>query len=249
MPAHGWRHGCDVLVAVHASGGRLTCSWTSGMGGRFVAAPRFQAGSVPDGCPSVCPGGWPAPRRGVCPGCLFGTLHQWGGKTTPDVVSVWRSVLSTTVCTSPGITCGSHGYLPTQQIEEGGIRWPALEIQVQRLVESLPVPAGKSLQISGAAAAAQDPQYCHQQQEPLRIAHPAAVTTIGDGLKEADQVISSGLIDCRRKGFGHWQGEIPLTKPNADSTALICRAPHRFPLGEGLDALPLSQLTSHWGIG
>ena len=28
-----------------------------------------------------------------------------GVKTTPDVVSVWRSALSATVCTSPGISC------------------------------------------------------------------------------------------------------------------------------------------------
>jgi hypothetical protein len=27
------------------------------------------------------------------------------------------------------------------------------------------------------------------------------------------------LIDCSRAGFGHWQGEIPLTQPNADRPA------------------------------
>jgi hypothetical protein len=81
------------------------------------------------------------------------------------------------------------------------------------------VPTGKSLQITGAAAAAQDPQYCHQQQEPLRVAHSTAVAAIGDGLEEADQVIRTSLIDCSRAGFGHWKGEIPLTKPNADRPA------------------------------
>ena len=30
-----------------------------------------------------------------------------------------------------------------------------------------------------------------------------------------DSVIRSGLIGCSRAGVGHWQGEIPLTKPNA----------------------------------
>jgi hypothetical protein len=77
------------------------------------------------------------------------------------------------------------------------------------------VPAGKSHQITGAAAASQDPQYCHQQQEPLGVASSTPVAAIGDGLEEADQVNSSGLIDCSRTGFGYWQGEIPLTQPNA----------------------------------
>jgi hypothetical protein len=49
--------------------------------------------------------------------------------------------------------------------------------------------------------------------------HPTAVAAIGDGHEEADQVIRSGLIDCSRAGFGHRQGEIPLTKPNADRPA------------------------------
>ena len=106
-----------------------------------------------------------------------------------------------------------------EQVKEGGIRRPALEIQAQGLVERLPVPAGKSLQITGAAAAAQDPQHRHQQQEPLRVAHPTAVATVGDSLEEADQVIRSGLIGCSRSGLDHRQGEIPLTQPNADRSA------------------------------
>jgi len=75
------------------------------------------------------------------------------------------------------------------------------------------MPAGKGLQITGAAAAAQDPQHRHQQQEPLGVAHPTAAAAIGDGLEEADQVIRNSLIYCSRAGFGHWKGEIPLTKP------------------------------------
>ena len=89
-----------------------------------------------------------------------------------------------------------------EQVQEGGIRWPTLENQAQRLVEGLPVPAGKSLQITGAAAAAQDPQDCHQQQERLRVANPTTIAAIGDGLEVADQVIRNGLINCSRAGFG-----------------------------------------------
>ena len=33
------------------------------------------------------------------------------------------------------------------------------------------------------------------------------------------------------------------------SSVLICRTPHSLPLGEGLNALPLSELTSHWCSG
>ena len=81
------------------------------------------------------------------------------------------------------------------------------------------MPPGKGLQITGAAAAAQDPEHRHQQQEPLRVTHPAAVTPIRDGLEKADQVIRCGLINCCRTGIGHWGHEDPPTKPKADSTA------------------------------
>jgi hypothetical protein len=119
------------------------------------------------------------------------------------------------------------GFREAVQVKEGGIRRPALEIEAQGLVQRLTMPPGKGLEITGAAAAAQDPQHRHQQQEPLRVAHPTAVAAnsfgegfaYGDGLEEADQVISSGLIDCGRTGFGHWKGENPLTKPNADRPA------------------------------
>ncbi|HBH74371.1 MAG TPA: hypothetical protein DDY43_13290 [Synechococcales bacterium UBA10510] len=43
---------------------------------------------------------------------------------------------------------------PVKQVEKAGIRRPALELQPQLLVKRFPVPAGKGLQITGAAAAA-----------------------------------------------------------------------------------------------
>jgi len=91
-----------------------------------------------------------------------------------------------------------------EQVKEGGIRRPALEIEAQGLVQRLTMPPGKGLEITGAAAAAQDPQHRHQQQEPLRVTHPTPVAPVRDGLEEADQVIRFGLIDSGRNGGGHW---------------------------------------------
>lgn len=102
---------------------------------------------------------------------------------------------------------------PIEQVEEGGIRRPALELQPQRLVKRFPVPAGKGLQITGAAAAAQYPQYRHQQHVPLRVTHPTAVATIRDRLEEADQIIRSRLIDCSETGVEHW-GAVRTTHQN-----------------------------------
>jgi len=76
-----------------------------------------------------------------------------------------------------------------KKIEERGVRRPPLEIEPQGLVQGFPVSFGERLQISGAPAAAQDPQNRHQQQEPLRVTHPAAVAAIRNGLEEADQII------------------------------------------------------------
>jgi hypothetical protein len=90
-----------------------------------------------------------------------------------------------------------------EQVEVGGIGGPALEIQAQGLVQRIPVPLGKRLQIAGAPAAAQDPQYRHQQQKPLGVTHPAAVAAIGNGLEEADQIIRRAQISCSGDGFGH----------------------------------------------
>jgi hypothetical protein len=47
------------------------------------------------------------------------------------------------------------------------------------------VPLGKSLQITGAAAATENPENRHQQQEPLRVADPTAIAanSFGAGLR------------------------------------------------------------------
>ncbi len=91
-----------------------------------------------------------------------------------------------------------------EQVEKGGDRRPALEVQAQGLVENFTVPPGEGLQIAGAPAAAQDPQHRHQQQEPLQVSHPAPKAAIGNGLEKADQIVRCGLIDCGGAGFGHW---------------------------------------------
>ena len=72
-----------------------------------------------------------------------------------------------------------------EEIQERRIRWPALEIQAQRLVQRFPVPFGEGLQISGAPAVTEDPEHRQQQQLPLRVAHPAAVAanSFGEGLR------------------------------------------------------------------
>jgi hypothetical protein len=49
-------------------------------------------------------------------------------------------------------------------------------------------------------------------------------------LEEADQDISNGLIGSGRAGFGHWQGEIPLTKAKCpQSRQGLSRQPFRRP--------------------
>ena len=91
-----------------------------------------------------------------------------------------------------------------EQVEEGGIGGPALEIQVQRLVQGLPVPLGECLQITGATAVTEDAEHRHQQQEPLGITHAAAVAAVGNGFEETDQIDRYVLIDSGRVGFWHW---------------------------------------------
>ena len=98
-----------------------------------------------------------------------------------------------------------------KQVQEGGIGRPALEIQAQGLVQRLAVPLGESLQIARAAAPTEDPEHRHQQQEPLRVTHPATVTTVRDRLEEADQVRRCRLIDCDGIGGGHRQRRDPPT--------------------------------------
>ena len=91
-----------------------------------------------------------------------------------------------------------------EQVQEGGVRRPPLEVQAQGLIQRLPVPLGECLQIARASAAAQDPQHRYQQKKPLQISHTAPVAAVGNGLEEADQIIWCGLIDCGGAGFGHW---------------------------------------------
>ncbi len=81
-----------------------------------------------------------------------------------------------------------------EQEEEGNIRGPALEIQPQCQVQLLAVPFREGSQITGAPAVAKDPQQRHQQKEPLRIPHLAAVASVGDSLEEADQIGRCGVI-------------------------------------------------------
>jgi len=53
-----------------------------------------------------------------------------------------------------------------EQVEEGGDRRSALEVQAQCLVQQLTVPIGECLRIDGTPAATQDPQHHQQQEEP-----------------------------------------------------------------------------------
>ena len=103
-----------------------------------------------------------------------------------------------------------------EKIDKGGVRRPTLEIQVQRLVERLPMPPSEGLEITGAAAAAQDPKHGHEQQKPLGVAHHPAVAAIRDGLEEADQIIGISLINCSIWGWGmemsHSGGLPPLAE-------------------------------------
>ena len=52
-----------------------------------------------------------------------------------------------------------------------------------------------------------------QQQEPLRISHPAPVAAIGNGLEVADQI----EIGCGRSAVGHKEEAIPPTSTHADN--------------------------------
>jgi len=64
------------------------------------------------------------------------------------------------------------------------------------------MPLGKSLQITGAAAATEDPEHRHEQQKPLRVADPTVEAAVGYGLllrrslrlEEADQIGCSSMV-------------------------------------------------------
>jgi hypothetical protein len=77
---------------------------------------------------------------------------------------------------------------PLKQVEEGGVAGCLGQLQIQRGAECLVMPLGKTLQIPGAAAAAEDAQDRHQQQQPLGVTDPSALTALRQGLQEGDQI-------------------------------------------------------------
>jgi len=83
---------------------------------------------------------------------------------------------------------------------------------------------------------------------------------VGDRSKEVDLVLEPGgrfwLGDAKwtelpssRDGRRLRQVADELPPGVVASTALICRTPHRFPLGDGLEALPLAELGPRWNLG
>jgi hypothetical protein len=122
-----------------------------------------------------------------------------------------------------GPCCSRQASAKRYRYKEGGIGGPALEIQAQRLVQLLPMLAGKGLQITGAAAAAQNPQHRHQQQEPLGLAHPTGEPPIRNGLEEVDVIARSALIVCGEIGFGHGAEPFPPTEPMLAATPISMR--------------------------
>ena len=103
----------------------------------------------------------------------------------------------------------ANGFREAVQVEKGGIRWPALVVQHLRHVERFPVPTGKPLQITGAAATAEDAQHRHQREEPLGVTHPTPESTIRYGLEETDQIARSALIVCGVLNLGHGGQPLP----------------------------------------
>jgi len=95
------------------------------------------------------------------------------------------------------------------------------------LVQMLPLPPGKSLEITGAAAEPKDLKHRQQQQESQMEAHPRAVTanSFGEGfaygkdLEEADQVSRNCLKDCSRKGFRPSEGRFSADKNQCRQTS------------------------------
>jgi hypothetical protein len=58
---------------------------------------------------------------------------------------------------------------------------------------------GKTLQIPGAAAARQDAQDRHQQQQPLRVADASALAAFRQRLQEGDQISSGSGVGQRTR--------------------------------------------------
>jgi hypothetical protein len=53
------------------------------------------------------------------------------------------------------------------------------------------MPFGKRLQITGAPAATQDPEYREQQQEPLGVVHTTAEVSVGMALRKLIKSLES----------------------------------------------------------
>ena len=102
-----------------------------------------------------------------------------------------------------------------EQTQKGGVGGPAFQIQTQGQIEGRAVPTGKAFEIPGAAAAAENSQDRHQQQEPLGVADAASHASIWDGAEKTDQV--GRLITCCGKGFWHGKDPFQATEPNPRS--------------------------------
>ena len=85
---------------------------------------------------------------------------------------------------------------------------------MQLLAKDPMVAPSKTLQISQAFAAAQDPEHSHQQQVPSGKTYSSPHAGVWNRLEEADQI----EIGCSRIDFGHREGAILLNKPNAESS-------------------------------
>jgi len=64
------------------------------------------------------------------------------------------------------------------------------------------VTSGESLIITVAAAATQDFQHRHEEQEPLRVMNPTPVATIRDGIEKANQILRNTLFGYGGVCFG-----------------------------------------------
>jgi len=88
---------------------------------------------------------------------------------------------------------------PLKQIEEGGVAVCLGQLQIQGCGKRPVMALDKTLQISGAAAAAEDAKDRHQQQQPLRVAETSALAAFRQRLQEGDQISSGSGVDQRTR--------------------------------------------------
>jgi hypothetical protein len=89
---------------------------------------------------------------------------------------------------------------PLKQVEGGGVAGCLGQLQAQCSAECLVMAFGKTLQIPGAAAATQDAQDRHQQQQPLRVTDASALAAFWESLQEGDQISTgSGVANGREQ--------------------------------------------------